>query len=282
MIRPFELPYNFDMRLIDFMDIYFENRKEDIYSIYFPPYRADYLAAKAFIPSARTNTALISTYPNSRNEYIEHIKYIQKYFPNQLMLLLQHPTEIIPKEALEWYITTFGIKKFCVGNIEQAKEIKKYNSNFEITGSITMKIDKEKLESNPEGYKYFDSFVLWFPFNRDIDAIISLPQNYKYVLFVNGGCSILCDGSSHWYAKNYEEDQKKLLTCPAVNGMTTPETSIIIRPMDLQFFAPYISYFKLQGREWDTQEIIKHIVMYDIDFEKQFPFINYCPDLYKK
>ena len=52
----FELPYNFDTKLIDFLDIYFEGRKqESIHAIYFPPFKEDYLAAKAFTRNTYTN-----------------------------------------------------------------------------------------------------------------------------------------------------------------------------------------------------------------------------------
>ena len=99
---------------------------------------------------------------------------------------------MLSDELLDWYVHTFNINKFCVGSIEQAKILKEYNSEFEIIGSIVMKIDKEKLLSNLDYEKYFDGFVLWFPFNRDLQAIADLPKNFKYVLFVNGGCHINC------------------------------------------------------------------------------------------
>ena len=196
------------------------------------------------------------------------------------MLLLQHPTNILSDQLLEWYLTNFNITKFCVGNIEQAKQLKNYNPNFEIIGSITMKIDKQKLLSNEDYFKYFNGFVLWFPFNRDLDAIAELPKDFKYVLLANGGCHIYCTGTQHWYAKSFEEDQACFKKCNLSQLRKNPVTSMTVRPMDLQFFDPFITYYKIQGREWTTQRLIKHIVIYDVNTESIYPCVNYYPELY--
>ena len=277
----FELPYNFDLKLIDFLDFYFEGRKESsIHAIYFPPFKEDYIAAKAYSRHTGTNKNLVDSYPTTREDYINHIRYIKEKFPNQLMLLLQHPTNILSQELLNWYITTFGINKFCVGSIEQAKQIKEYNPSFEVIGSITMRIDKPKLLSNFDYRKYFNGFVLWFPFNRDIDAIMNLPKNFKYVLFINGGCYKNCQGIHHWYAKTYEDDQACFKAC--LPYRIDQKNSIIIRPMDLELFDDYITYYKIQGREWDTRRIIQHIVLYDVNMKSIFPYVDEHPELYKK
>ena len=277
----FELPYNFDPKLIDFLNIYFEGQKEEnIHAIYFPPFKEDYIAAKAYSKHTGTNGQVINTQPNTREEYIQHILNIKNNFPNQLMLLLQQPQQILSNKLLNWYINTFNINKFCVGSIEQAKQIKLLNPTFEIIGSITMRIDKEQLLSNNDYEKYFDGFVLWFPFNRDINAIAELPKNFKYVLFVNGGCYINCPGMHHWFAKTWEEDQQCFKHC--LQYRTNPLQTINIRPMDLEFFDQYITYYKIQGREWDTQKLIQHIVTYDSNAKHIYVYVDNYPELYEK
>jgi len=73
-----------------------------------------------------------------------------------------------------------------------------------------MKIDANKLLL--DDYSVFDGFVLWFPFNRDIQKIKTMPKNFKYVLLVNCPCSIDCNGTNHWLAKNFHEEYNIL--CP--------------------------------------------------------------------
>ena len=66
-----------------------------------------------------------------------------------------------------------------------------------------MKIMPKDLEDKK--YKIFNGFVLWFPYNRNLKMIQSLPKDYKYILLVNCDCSVYCQGSHHWFA-NYQEE----------------------------------------------------------------------------
>lgn len=248
-MRPFEIPYNFDIKLIDFLKIY---TNIDIHSIYCPPFPKDYKSAKLYY---------LNTYnliPTTLQEYEYHIKYINKNFPNKLMLLLQQNDMLLSEKLLNYYID-LGFTKFCVGSIEQANIIKEKDINYEITGSITMKIDKNKLQTN--NYYNFDNFVLWFPFNRNIKAIKQLPNNFKYILLINCGCSIKCNGTLHWLAKTPKEEANAVSYCPRIidDNFTT---RIVIPEYDLQLFEPYVNYFKLQGRDYATNQLINDIVRY--------------------
>ena len=264
-MRPLEIPYNFDQNLIIFLSVYFKNNDSMIECIYLPPFIEDYDSAKKFY-IMNNNQTVLSTYPKTREEYIQHINFINLFFPNKIMLLLQQNNKTLSKEELKFYFN-LNIKKFCVGNLEQAKIIKKYNKENFIIGSITMKIDKIKLEQKIANYKkYFDGFVLWFPFNRDIDAIKELPNNFKYILLVNCGCSIFYTVTHHWLAKTKEEENS--VRCP---DRSILEHQILIRPIDLTLFDHLIYSYKLQGREYSTQELIKDIVLYSTDFSN----INY-------
>lgn len=261
--KPFEIPYNFDTRLIDFLNIY--KSKIAIHSIYLPPFEEDYpYSAKRF-----TIKCYNQPMPNDRNDYEKHINYIKQYFPNTLMLLLQSNSHVLNTNQLQYYIN-LGFTQFCVGSIKQAKNIKKLFPEAEIIGSITMKIEPEELISKIKIYrKYFDGFVLWFPYNRDIPKIESLPKNFKYVLLVNCHCTTACDGTHHWFAQNLEYEKNYYLYCPrdSKEENRSFDKSIFIKPTHLYLFEDNISYFKLQGRELNTENLIRDIIMYTVDID---------------
>ena len=225
---------------------------------------------------------MLLTQDMTREEYEQHIQYIKSFYPNKLMLLLQQNNFCIDDELLTYYIN-LGFNKFCVGSIEQAKQIKKFLPSAEVIASITMKITYEEFISNNE-LEIFDGFVLFFTFNRDLDLIKKLPKKYKYILLVNCGCNIHCDGTHHWFAsRDFEEGNKpEQHRCPNKIKPTYWKDTIRIRPMDLNIFDPYISIYKLQGREYVTQRIITDLCAYAfIDYNA---FIGWAADesIYKK
>ena len=279
-MRPLEIPYNFDFSLIDFLKIYFKGKESLIHSIYLPPFKEDYYSAKEYLPQELNRQSTNTSYPQAREEYFKHIEYINNYFPNKIMLLLQQNENIMPLQTIDQYVQKYYINQFCVGSIKQAGQIKYLFPNIEITGSITMKITKEELEQIKK-YKDFTNFVLFFPFNRDLQLIKQLPQEFKYILLVNCSCSIFCDGTHHWFANSSEKEKQAALICPTRGDMSI-KNKMIIRPMDLEYFDPYISYYKLQGRECTTQTIITDIVNYTTDWDNKYPLITKYPNLYYK
>lgn len=247
-MKPFEIPYNFDTKLIDFLNIY---NNIGIHSIYLPPFQNHYITTRHYYQY------LSMTFPKNLENYEYHINYINKYFPNKIMLLLQRRDHILSDELIKYYLD-LGITIFCVGTIEQARKIKQQNSQVEIIGSITLQINLQLLQQ--EEYNIFDGFVLFFPFNRDISLIKKLPPNFTYSLLVNSGCNIKCDGITHWFVNSQQEEQNIKNKCPGRN--VNFENSIYIPNIDVQYFEPYINYIKLQGREYNTQKIIGDIVNY--------------------
>lgn len=260
-MKPFEIPYNFDTQLINFLTIY---KNINIHSIYLPPFRGHYMCAKTYYRD------ISQTLPKDIEEYEYHIHYIQKYFPDKIMLLLQQNDILLEEEYLKYYIN-LGITKFCVGSKAQAIAIRALLPTAEIIGSITMKIDKYKLAQ--DDYSMFDNFVLWFPFNRNIEAIKELPTNYSYTLLVNCGCSIYCEGTGHWLAKDKRTEQERCDNC-ITHLDHFFEHTIIVPPQDIKYFDPYINCLKLQGREYSTTKIITDIVSWTSN--RVFP-INYNP-----
>ena len=268
--KPLEIPYNFDTKLIDFLNIY----KFTMHCIYLPPLGLDYPF------SAKYNTLRIAKnlidihFPETREEYEYHINYIKKSFSNKMMLLLQSNIKVMKEEMLQYYIN-LGFTKFCVGTIEQAKLIRQLIPEAEIIGSITMKIEPEILQNNLNEYKAnFDGFVLWFPFNRDLNKVWQLPKCFKYSLLVNCFCMTCCDGTRHWFIR--EEQENNLFFCPhKIHSESDKYKDIIfIRPDHLELFDKYITYFKLQGREHATQEIIQDIILYTTKLEQYHFFEN--------
>lgn len=261
--KPFEIPYNFDKKLIDFLNIYRPNI--NIHCIYLPPFELDYSDAAKKITIQFGHQDI----PSTIQEYEDHIQYIRNFFPNKLMLLLQSNKYIMNKKKLSYYIK-LGFTKFCVGSIKQAKIIKKIYPNAEIIGSITMKIEPEELNKRINLYKkYFDGFVLWFPYNRNIQKIDALPKDFNYILLVNCGCSIFCDGTHHWFEKTRKMESEFYKFCPREQCPENKvyEKIVFIKPTHLYLFENKVAYFKLQGRESTTQHIIQDIIMYTTNID---------------
>lgn len=262
-MKSFEIPYNFDKNLID------ELMKIDIngkhfHSIYLPPYWDDYYSVRQYYDTIGQGILKLQRAISTKEEYESHIEYIKQYYPDKLMLLLQQNNYCIDDNLLKYYIN-LGFTKFCVGSIEQAIKIKKLLPNAEIIASITMKVSPQDLEDNK--YEIFDAIVLWFPYNRKISVIKTLPKKYKYILLVNCECNVHCDGTHHWFT-----DKIKLasLDCPKTKDNSWINT-MRIYPWDLSLFEPYITYFKLQGREYSTEYLLPIIDKYII---KEYPPAN--------
>ena len=262
-MRQFEIPYNFDKTLISAL-YKLDPEGSKYHCIYCPPFWEDYISAKYnYIHVNGLNMS--NNKQMTRVDYESHILYINLYFPGKLMLLLQQNNECISTSLLKYYYN-LGFTKFCVGSVEQARIIKCLFPEVEIIASITMKIQPEDLKKLE--YSIFDSIVLWFPYNRNFNLIKHLPKNYKYILLVNCDCSIYCQGSHHWFASSQEEKQ---IHCPKKNSWSD---IIRIEPQDLYLFEPYITYFKLQGREYSTTNLLKDIILYTTNFKYLNPNLN--------
>lgn len=257
-MKQFEIPYNFDYELIS--GLYKLNIEDKIHCIYLAPYWEDYISAKYNLHHYN-GLDMKNNKKISRQEYESHISYIKIHFPEKLMLLLQQNDYCISEKVLTYY-HNLGFHKFCVGSIQQAEQIKQLYPNDEVIGSITMKIMPKDLTNKK--YEVFDGFVLWFPYNRNLPIIKQLPNKYKYILLVNCDCNIYCPGTHHWFAS---EEDEQTIRCPSNNDW---KNLIRIEHRDLQLFEPYVSYFKLQGREFCTFQIIREFLSY-LSFSQILP-----------
>lgn len=266
-IRKFEIPYNFDFNLIRGLQI-LNLINESIKYIYISPYVEDYVGVQRHDPNGANEF--------TRETYVTHINFVKQFFEGRMQLLLQKKNQIMPIETLKWYID-LGFTAFCCGNIEQAKIIKEYDSNLQTIGSIVMHTTRTKLIENPDYFKYFDEMVLDFSYGKDIQEIKILPPQMKYMILINALCNVNCIGDHHWFCDPYAP-----VNCPGkiIDEGGNFYNSCLIRPMDLQYFDPYISTYKFGDRSWLTREILRDIVLYTTDFSI-YPGITYEEDLYE-
>lgn len=78
-MRKYELPYNFDKALIDGYRI-LDIPQESIDCIYVPPFLNDYQSILRLGQGDPNDMYQSLTY----EEYIDHINYINQFFPNKL------------------------------------------------------------------------------------------------------------------------------------------------------------------------------------------------------
>ena len=244
--RQFEIPYNFDTKLLAGLNI-LQIEEEIISSIYLPPYEFDY-------PSIRRTDIM----PEEK-EHLRQIETIQNQFPGKIRLLLQQPNDnyLMTGELLNKYLN-FGITKFCVGSLNQAKEIKNILPEAEIIGSITMNINKEKIENNKEEYlEYFNSFILNYTYNKNLEKIKNLPEYYKYILIINSNCDSRCEGRSECFDSQYNN-----FKCPYKDTRRTYNERSFIKPSELKNYDNYSFSYKIVERGSTSADILKNLIVY--------------------
>jgi hypothetical protein len=240
-MKKVEIGYNFDLELIDYIA---ENRyHEYISGIYTIPFKDDYgVSTRKYLT--------FSDVQNDRKLYEEHINKITS---NNLsiILLLQDQEHVLTKEVLEYYVN-LGIKKFTVQNDDTAKMIKEYDSNLEIIASITKRLSYNDFMTKV--LSMYDKFVLFFPFNRSLDTIKKLPQSYKYILLLNSPCGYTCPATFHWFS-DCDENGHEIMPNYPVCQSGIPNQMIQIFYNDMDLFDPYITEYKLVGREVKTEDL---------------------------
>ena len=264
--RKFEIPYNFDWNYCDILEGC-NLINDSIRYIYAAPFHEDYTTIiRADLYGAKNLT---------REEYVKHILKIKQHFQGKMQLLLQNKKDIMPIEMLKWYIS-LGFTHFCCGNPMQAKMIKEYDPQLTVIGSIVLHVTREELCNNEYYKQYFDEFVLDFSYGRKLQKIKELPRNKKYLILCNAYCHTNCDGDHHWQVKDEFEE----IVCPGRLWETRDfSQSVLIRPMDLKYFDPWISTYKIQDRSWTTWEIVSDLILYQTDYSI-YPGIEYDQFLY--
>ena len=268
--REFEIPYQFDQKLITGLQLLNISDKY-INCFYMAPYSADY---QTIIRSTESNRRLLNI---NKQEYIKQVQYLNELYPGKIQLLLQRPKpeESMSEKKLQFYYN-LGFRKFCVGSIKQASILRDNFEDIEIIGSITMHISKEKLETNNDYKKYFNGFVLDLSYPKNLTKIKNLPKkDYKYIMLVNSLCNRHCNGDNHWFPN------EKGYVCPGLIHKVGFQESCLVRPMDLYFFDGDISVYKLQDRDWLISDVLRDIVLYTTNYNI-YDGIIYSKNLYNK
>ena len=263
----FEIPYNFDPYYVDTLKNC--NLINDyIKYIYIAPFKDDYTTIiRHDVYGAKFLT---------REEYVKHMQKIRYYFNGKMQLLLQKKDKLMPLETLKWYID-IGFTAFCCGNVEQAKMIKNYDPSLTVIGSIVLHVTNQDILENKDYQNFFDVFVLDFSYGRSLTKIKNMPDTKKYMILANSTCHVNCDGDHHW---NVTKEFAKI-HCPGryPREHQNFNDTVLIRPMDLHFFEPYIDTFKMQDRSWPTWSIINDLIMYETDYTT-YPGIQYDEGMY--
>lgn len=150
-MRKFEVPYNFDMKLIDKLKE--TDFRKNISCVYLPCFYLDG-------DNSRKNLIFEEKYPKDWEEYKKHLLKIKELsYPR---VLFQEGTSF---NTIKKYYS-LGVKKFCLTDDKLAKEIKSNYKDVELILSITRCIKDDELQNGD--LSMYDKIVLPFRYCRAI------------------------------------------------------------------------------------------------------------------
>jgi hypothetical protein len=248
-MKKFEVPFNFDIELLNFLDNNID--KNWIEFLFLSPFKEDSGNARSHIENVEVN-GWIYKVPETREEYAKYIEEIQtRGYRPAILLQDRNP---IGKEKLNYYFN-LGIKDFIVNNDNLALYIKSKDSNYNVVASITKILSANDIAEND--YSMYDKIVLHFPFNRALCRLKELPKKYKYIILANSYCSYICtEARNHWYSTS---ENIGSVNC---TKHFNKDKLVYIPPEYIHLFEPYVSNFKLQGREYPTFKLANEIYYY--------------------
>ena len=184
-MRKFEVPYNFDLELIN--ELKKSDFRENISCVYLPCFYLDG-------GNSRKNLIFEEKYPKNWEEYKKHLLKIKEVsYP---MILFQEGTSF---NTIKKYYS-LGVRKFCLTDDRLAKEIKSNYADVEVILSITRCIKDSELQNSD--LSMYDKIVLPFRYCRAIQLFEALPKDKKYILLVNSHCLYNCNRcKAHWHLK---------------------------------------------------------------------------------
>ena len=242
----FEIPYNFN-----YDDKYFEYLhtidKSYIDNIYLPIY-----SNIGKFTNTREN---LIQFPSSKEEYDKHISlFKEENIP--LSFLIQRFSN---RGLIEEYMNISN--RFIINNDTLARELKEYyKENIILTLSITRNLTFEEILNTD--LSMYDYICLSFYFPHHLQLIEKLPDKYKYLIICNSKCLTNCKHpENHWFEIN-TEFSKICNHLKFINMNINMQNSSFIRPEDIELFNPYISIFKLEGRELPSNDIFKDLNAY--------------------
>lgn len=241
MNKLFEVPYNFSKTLLSF----YKKNQQNISFLFVPPYMNDSINTRTSIETHRKGSCYM---PRTREEYEEHLNNIVKT-GLKFVILWQDPNLSISKDMILYY-KELGAAGFIIGNNDSAKIIKDIDANLVVICSLVQRICSQALTQD---FKYYDKVLLYYPYNRGIDALKELFfMKEKIILMPNTLCHVDCPSMHHWFP-NLKRNFSQKTDCPAIVDVTM---SGFISPEDLYLFDEHIGGYKIQGREYTTDLII--------------------------
>lgn len=253
----FEVPYNFNKSLISF----YKKHSSFINFLFLPPYKEDSTNTRTYIETKKKGHCYM---PQSRDEYEHHLLQI-KASGLKFVVLWQIRDSIISQESLIYYYN-LGASGFIIGNDLNAKIIKDFNTNLLVIGSLVQRLCAN---ISKKDLRYYDYILLYYPFNRSIDALKQLTHiKDKIILMPNTLCHIDCPSVHHWFPSKKQPFVQKRDCLALKDTEKYVKKSGFISPEHLYLFDNYVGGYKLQGREYTT-DLLKHICQ--IYFKRKSP-----------
>lgn len=237
----FEVPYNFDEKLIK----YYQKNKNFINYLYLPPYKDDSANTRTSIQTRNVGHCYM---PKTREEYEYHLQKINSA-GLRFVVLWQVYEKDISIDILNYY-SELNTSGFIVANDKHAAFIKGNNPNLLAICSIVQRTCCNILKKDLSNYDYV---ILYYTFNRALDVLKQLQHlKDKLILMPNSLCDVDCPSVHHWFPS-----EKKPFNPSHDCSMTIEhiERCGIILPEHLYLFDDYVGGYKLQGREFPTESI---------------------------
>lgn len=243
----YEVPYNFDEALIPF----YKKNAAYINFLYLPPYKDDAINTRSSIQTQKKGRCYM---PQSREEYEKHLEKISSA-GLRFVVLWQVSDSIIPKNTLEYYCR-MNASGFIVANDCNASIIKEYDPNLLSICSI---VQRTCTNINQKDLTYYDYVILYYPFNRALDALKKLTHiKDKIILMPNTLCNVDCPSVHHWFPT---ENNPFIAERDCWMTPQTIDKCGLIFPEHLGLFDNYVGGYKIQGREYSSQAI-KYVCQY--------------------
>ena len=208
MNKLFEVPYNFSKTLLSF----YKKNQQNISFLFVPPYMNDSINTRTSIETHRKGSCYM---PRTREEYEEHLNNIVKA-GLKFVILWQDPNLSISKDMILYY-KELGAAGFIIGNNDSAKIIKDIDANLVVICSLVQRICSQALTRD---FKYYDKVLLYYPYNRGIDALKELFfMKEKIILMPNTLCHVDCPSMHHWFP-NLKRNFSQKTDCPAIVDVT--------------------------------------------------------------
>lgn len=247
-MRKFEVPYNYDMALIDRLA-----DKMDIYApqlewVYLPCWEEDGHNTRMEYDQYRQFR------PKDRAEYEQHIRRLQGLGVGLNVLFQRIGGEQVSLDTIKYY-ESLGVRSFTTDSDALASRIKGYSSDIVTVASVIKLLEFEEYFTTD--LSMYDYSVLQFSFERGLEAVQALPTDLNYMLIVNNfGCVYNCKKClDHWRTGE--------TMCDGIrNAVDGEHYKCGIYPRELVYFDDHIQCYKLAGRELSTDALMSYVDFY--------------------